>query len=411
MTGQVFTILFREDKAFLAKDSPLSFEHLDLPPIAKSFKSPACWTIKVLNYDDQQKKIFAEILSYEVGETRFSPAQLLLADKLKGIRQIKFRSIDTTGLLKTMAGTTAYKKIPKPEAYVYRDEEMIPAALPVVREPVMETIKETFPVPVKDLRFKLGGVSFEKKIKGFHRPIEFTVVNYELREEFDAIKDYFENVLKTKKIRVTVSVETKDHELVNVLAKSPEIDRIDRQLIDTVKFEFVKTAKKKIATDIDKSLFTMDEFFDSYGDERFRANVFYNDEKELFEDLLQITGTKHYRQLRLLSGLHCHGVMKLRFILKPFSFLFLVEGEKNYHLIWETLDTEEATYIWHIEKNLPVLKMTLQKIEDIIHVIKVQGKTAYLNTTGDPFRRIFHDYSNLVDGFLKWKGELESVLR
>jgi len=270
---------------------------------------------------------------------------------------------------------------------------------------------ENFSIPVKDLRFKLGGVSFDKKIKGFHKPIEFTVVNYEIREEFDAIKNYFENVLKTKKIRVAVSVETKDNEIINVWAKSPEIDRIDRQLIDNVKFEFVKATKKKIALAVDKSLFTMDEFFDTYGDERFRANAFYQDEKELFEDLLQITDTKHYRHLRLLSALHCHQVMKLRFILKPFSFLFLVEGEKNYHLIWETLDTEEATYIWHIDKDLRILKMTLQKIEDIIQVIKVQGKTAYLNTTVDPFRRIYHDYSNLVDGFLKWKGELESVLR
>ena len=61
MTGQVLTILFIQDKAFLAKDSPLNFEQLDLPPIAKSFKSPACWTIKVLNYDEVAKKIFAEM--------------------------------------------------------------------------------------------------------------------------------------------------------------------------------------------------------------------------------------------------------------------------------------------------------------------------------------------------------------
>jgi hypothetical protein len=59
---------------------------------------------------------------------------------------------------------------------------------------------------------------------------------------------------------------------------------------------------------------------------------------------------------------------------------------------------------------LQELKNSLRKIEDIINVIKVQGKTAYINSNDDQFRRIYHDYSEIVDGFVKWKGELESVL-
>ena len=52
----------------------------------------------------------------------------------------------------------------------------------------------------------------------------------------------------------------------------------------------------------------------------------YGDEKELVEDLLKITDKKHYQHLWFLSGRHCHPVMNLRFMLKPFSFLFLLEG-------------------------------------------------------------------------------------
>jgi hypothetical protein len=102
--------------------------------------------------------------------------------------------------------------------------------------------------------------------------------------------------------------------------------------------------------------------------------------------------------------------MKLRFIHKPFSFVFLVEGERKYHLVWETLDTEEATYIWPAEKNLAALKQKLQKLEDIIQVIKVQGKTAYIHQSDDDYRRIYHDYSNLIEGFGKWKTELDACL-
>jgi hypothetical protein len=165
-----------------------------------------------------------------------------------------------------------------------------------------------------------------------------------------------------------------------------------------------------VTVDVDKNLFTMEEYFETFGDENFKSNTFYSDEKELFEDLLKITNTKHYKHLRFLSSKHRHQIMKLRFIHKPFSFIFLIEGDRNYHLIWETLDTEEATYLWHIDKNLQTLKTSLRKIEDIINIIKVQGKTAYISATEDHFRRIYHDYSAVVDGFVKWKDELESVL-
>jgi len=109
-----------------------------------------------------------------------------------------------------------------------------------------------------------------------------------------------------------------------------------------------------------------------------------------------------------LSSRHAHTLLKLRFAHKPISFLFLIEGDRSYPLIWETLDTREATYIWHIDKSLEQLKISLRHIEDIINIIKVQGKTAYLNSADELFRRIYHDYSELVDGFVKWKGELES---
>jgi hypothetical protein len=224
------------------------------------------------------------------------------------------------------------------------------------------------------------------------------------------VKNYFANVLGTKKIQVTATVEIRGDEVLSAVAKSPEIDKINKELIDNVKFEFVKATIKKAALDIDKSLFTFNEYLDTFGEENFKSNTFYSDEKELFEDLLKITDTKHYKHLRFLSSKHNHRIMRLRFVHKPFSFIFLLEGDKNYHLIWETLDTKEATYVWHTDKNTNALKNTLRKIEDIINIIKLQGKNAYINTSEDAFRRVYHDYSEIVDGFVKWKGELESIL-
>ncbi len=405
MTGQELKILFKQDKAYLTTDRPMTFQQLGLPEVAKSFKSPAYWTIRVINYRANEKKIFCEILSYQIGEIEFGYNQKQLSDILNDIQIITFRSIDTTALLKTLRGTTPVSILPSKNIPVYGTQNQF------VRQPIKQNIKEAFFMPLKNVRFKLGGVSFDKKFKEHKKTLELTIANHDIREEFDAVKNYFANVLKTKKIQVTVNIEITDNEVTSIDVKSPEIDKIDKQLIDSVKFEFIKsTTKKKINGKTDKILFTMDEYFDTFADEKFKSTTFYNNEKEFFEDLLTISKTKHYKHLRFLSSKHSHDIIKLRFVHKPFSFIFLIQGDTNYHIVWETLDTEEATYVWHITKDIDELKMTLRKIENIINVIKVKGKTDYILSTEDSFRRIYHDYSDPVDGFVKWKDELESIL-
>ena len=411
MKGQELKILFKQDKAYLTNDRPMTFEQVDLPDIAKrkGFKSPAYWTIRVINHRENERKIFCEVLSYNLGETEFEYNQKQLLDELNDVEVVTFRSIDTSGLLKTMSGGSSGSFYPS--KYVASDRTTHNHKTePFIRQPYKQTLTETFFVPLKNVRFILGGVSFDRKFNGHNKTVELTITNYDIREEFDAVKNYFANVLKTKKIQVTATIELSDYEVTSTVAKSPEIDKINKDLIDNVKFEFVKATKKKISIDIDKNLFTMDEYFATFAEEKFKLNNFFNNDKDFFDDLLNISNTKHYKHLRFLSSKHLHNIMKLRFIHKPFSFIFLIQGDRNYHIIWETLDTEEATYVWHITKDLNVLKLTLQKLEDIFKVIKVQGKTAYINTADEPFRRIYHDYSELVDGFVKWKGELENIL-
>jgi len=402
MKGQEIRILFQNDKAYLTKDRPMTFAQLGLPEIAKSFKAPAYWTVRIINHNELQKKIFCEVLSYNIGETDFGYDQIQLADKLNCLEIVTFRSIDTLGLFKTLSGRTSSSYTPPNYSPVDRTRH---------NEPSIQTITEIFFVPLKNVRFKLGAVSFDKKFKEHKKSLELTISNYDIREEFDAVKNYFGNVLGTKKIEVTAKIEIRDNEVTSMDVSSPEITKIDKQLIDNVKIEFVKsTTKKKLNVELDKSIFTMDEYFGTFADEKFKSNTFYSNDKELFEDLLTISNTKHYKHLRFLSSKHSHDTMKLRFVHKPFSFIFLIQGDRNYHIVWETLDTEEATYVWHITKDINVLKMTLRKIEDIINVIKVQGKTPYISSTDDQFRRIYHDYSEVVDGFVKWKGELENIL-
>jgi hypothetical protein len=102
--------------------------------------------------------------------------------------------------------------------------------------------------------------------------------------------------------------------------------------------------------------------------------------------------------------------MRLRFITKPFSFIFLIQRENKFYIVWETLNTAEATYIWHQEKDFNALRTELQKVDDIIKGIKMFGKANYLSKAGGNFIRIYHDYSDPVTGFSNWKKEIEEVL-
>jgi hypothetical protein len=136
----------------------------------------------------------------------------------------------------------------------------------------------------------------------------------------------------------------------------------------------------------------------------------FTSEQDLLNDILAINQSRHFLQLKYLASKHESTILKLRFVLKPFSFLFLLSGENNYHIIWETLDTEEATYVWHTEKTKDALRRTLNMIESLIMGIKKNGRMDYLKADQDNFSRVLHDYTDSKKGFILWKGVLEQGL-
>ena len=97
-------------------------------------------------------------------------------------------------------------------------------------------------------------------------------------------------------------------------------------------------------------------------------------------------------------------------MLQPFSFLFLLAGEKNYHIVWETLDTEEATYIWHIIKTRESLKKIIAQIETDLSEIQQNGRQNFLEKEPANFSRIVHDYNESKKGFVTWKGMMEEKI-
>lgn len=138
--------------------------------------------------------------------------------------------------------------------------------------------------------------------------------------------------------------------------------------------------------------------------------LIYANEDDLMENILALKQYKHHRHLRYLSQKHERTILKLRFVLEPFSFVFLLSGNNQYHLVWETLDTEEATYIWHIEKSIYELERNIKRIDGLLGQIRAKGRQQYLETNPEQFSRIVHDYSDETKGLIIWKDILEEKL-
>ena len=87
---------------------------------------------------------------------------------------------------------------------------------------------------------------------------------------------------------------------------------------------------------------------------------------------------------------------------------------KRCHHSWakneEKMDTEEATYIWHLDKNNQILSQKLQAIDQDLNMIKNNGRQIFLDSQPKDFSRVMHDYSEERKGFIVWKDLMEERL-
>ncbi len=144
MTGLELKIIFKHDKALLSSNKTLSLEQIGLPDPTRKFKPKAYWCIKVLDHIENEKRLFVEILSYRVGATDFSDHQKSLFDALNSIEKITFKSIETNGLLRTLAKIKPVHVYPSITKSTDASEDTLPIETPVKQEPVYQKTEETF---------------------------------------------------------------------------------------------------------------------------------------------------------------------------------------------------------------------------------------------------------------------------
>ncbi|MGJ8744299.1 hypothetical protein [Polaribacter sp.] len=231
--------------------------------------------------------------------------------------------------------------------------------------------------------------------------LQFEIENEEIQPEFEVLKPYFSKILNSKFITVHIQVGFEGTIIASQLAISKDIDAINKETIDSVKFNFVedhfmKSGKYKKEEELEET--------------SKKIGAFFNFEENLIETLLNNSKYVHHKQLLYLAKQHNYKILKMRFVLYPFSFVFLLEGQQKYHIVLETLDTKEATYIWHLSKENLQLKEELEHINQKLNWIRNNGRQSFLETKNENFSKVLHDYSEDQKGFYKWKNALEERL-
>lgn len=431
--GQQLILKFKKDKVWLSSNNYLDLSKTNIEK-GYSFFSDVIWEISVVKYFEEEKRLYAKIINYESYKTNFSQTQDAIIDAIEP-KRVSFKSIDTHGLLKnakkinSRISTATTSKIQKQQGIEFEKKDFdfqkndaeegnflsnIKPEEEVNLELEVKKIILNFDVKIKDIDFKNGFFRFKKYVKEVSRLINFEIPNPNLKEEFDSIKNYFANYLQSKSVRVVSEITLRNREeVIECITTSEDLDKINDLVINSMKFEFIKKefSKRNIEDHSNKGVFTIDELFDSVTDHQVKSKTFYASGEELLRDLIETRAKKHYKQLRYLSSKHLYKTLRLRFILNPFSFIFLLQGNENYFLVWETLDTKEATYLWQIEIEKEVLKAKIKEVEEVIVAIGNLGKRQYISSEPDYLHRIFHDYSDPIVGFHTWKDKIEGLLQ
>lgn len=377
------------------------------------------WEVRVLNYDKNTGAIQFEVLNYFVRE-----CDSYYQQQPKGrINRVYFSNLTESATLKQ-----AIRHYVKNITFKESPEESPPIKAPLLdfghnlekeqnRTENFE-IRKTLQIPFVEANFKLGYVTFFKRFKELDDTVYFKIPNDFVRPEFDHIKNYFEKALKRKTFDADIEVVIRGNKVTETKAHSPEIDKIDEGLIQTVKISRTLACARAVQPQVDQSLFTEENLFDQLTDDEM-GNIFEQDEQDILEILMNSEGIRNRKQLSYLAGKKQKSNQKIRFTMQPdFGFLFLIEGENMNHFCWELLHSN-ATYLWSIDKGDVAIDMQYRRIEDSINNIRASNRTTYKRAYRENhvdedliFSVIKHDSinSDFKDGFVLWKHKLNEKL-
>ncbi|MEM6770346.1 MAG: hypothetical protein AAF597_07180 [Bacteroidota bacterium] len=269
-----------------------------------------------------------------------------------------------------------------------------------------------FKYALPELVFEDGYVSGTVALPGVGESLPFRIRNDHLLAEFNAIKPYFVKALKRQLIEVSAGLVFVNDEPKLLKARSPQIARIDEQMLQVFRARSIRQMLGEMARpDVDKSLFTPEEFFAGMAEDALGKACLPQDGAELLATLLQHRSVRNARQLTYLAGKLHQPEAPLRYVLSPkFGFVFLGKGQEGNHFILELLDSH-ATYVWSVPNTWKTLREQFASVEREIQMIATLGRVEYRRSLQfeHAFWLVVHQHagSDVVDGFPRWKSRLE----
>jgi superfamily II DNA or RNA helicase len=184
-------------------------------------------------------------------------------------------------------------------------------------EIVSGQINDKIDVPIEQLEFRFGSIAFKHPVAEFNgKEVEFEIENLNVRPEFTVLKPYFIRFLKSTTALVHIRATFQLNRLVFKSASSNDLDKLNREVIESVKFRFLN---KEIIKGIPAG---EENLLDAGQLQGGREQILYTNEDDLLDNILALKQYKHHRHLRYLSQKHERTILKLRFVLEPFSFVF-----------------------------------------------------------------------------------------
>ncbi|SEQ93969.1 hypothetical protein [Neolewinella agarilytica] len=368
------------------------------------------WELAMTAYDKASGRLVVRVLDYEAEPEGFkaerkmnSPVrQLWLAPLEEAPLKAQLAYYQAGPLARLLATPIASATSRGPAAAAPKAEDW---------EVPSSTRSVSFSVPLLELTFVNGGVKGSVQLPGLTDPADFSIPNDHVVAEFNTIKPFFVKALKRKTISVTAEVLFTNDEPELRSARSPQIDRIDDNMLEVFRARGVRQllTPDRITT-VDKSLFTPEDVFESLDDNELGKAILPQDGLDLLNEILRHKKVRNARQLEFLAGRLHRQDRKLRFVLSPkFGFVFVAEGQEGRHFILELLDSN-ATYVWSLPLEWRTLDEQFRAVEKEIAAVASIGRGQYRRTLHfeHEFWFVIHESADsaLVGGFPRWKNRL-----
>lgn len=277
-----------------------------------------------------------------------------------------------------------------------------PASLLVTAENPPIFIKGTYVVPVEELIFRTGYVIWEKVLPEVGEMVAVWVKNEYVSKELEDLKPLLVKLLKTSTVKLIVAgkkAQRKEDGKISAWARCQELDCIDATFMTQIRYEDALTASAKVKFGVfrrEDVTLTARQILTRLLDGPVPTNAQVN---AFLEGVFR--QAPHAKQLLYLSEKHCEQIMDLRVIVNvkgKRSFLFLIKGASRYHFVWETYNTSNAIYIWHMpsmdsrpaaeQKNL--IKKKYLEVESALNMMRNGGRREYHTSRPDDFSRVSH---------------------